>query len=138
MVDKLFVATKALIEYQGKVLLLKESDKYDDGTNVGKFDLVGGRVKPGEHFAAGLKREVKEETGLEIIIKQPFFVSEWRPQVKGKNWQIVGIFFHCQASDDEVVLSNDHNEHVWIDPKDYDNYKLLDNLIPVFQEYLKI
>lgn len=36
MVDKLFVATKAFIVHKNKVLLLKESSKYDDGTNSGK------------------------------------------------------------------------------------------------------
>jgi len=137
VVDKLFVATKAFIKYQGKVLILKESEKYGDGTNAGKFDLVGGRIKPGEHFATSLKREVKEETGLEITIKEPFFVSEWRPQVNGEDWQIVGIFFRCEANNDKVVLSDDHNEHIWIDPKDYNDYSLIDNLVPAFQEYLK-
>ena len=46
MVDKLFTATKAVIENpSGKILLLKESKKYDEGTNSGKWDVAGGRVK---------------------------------------------------------------------------------------------
>lgn len=137
MVDKLFVATKAFIEYQGKVLLVKESAAYQEGTNIGKFDMVGGRVKPGERFDQSLLREIAEETGLAATLGEPFFVSEWRPQVKGESWQVVGIFFRCQADSDQVKLSQDHSEYRWIDPKTYQEYELIANLQPAFAAYLK-
>jgi len=89
MVDKLFVATKAFIVYKGKVLLLKESAKYSDGTNAERFDVVGGRIEPGQRFDESLLREIKEETGLEVEIGRPFFVNEWRPIVRGEKWQVV-------------------------------------------------
>jgi 8-oxo-dGTP diphosphatase len=137
MVDKLFVATKAFIEFQGKVLLLKESGEYKDGTNVGRFDVPGGRIKPGEQFADSLRREVKEETGLEVNIGEPIFVNEWRPVVKGEQWQVVGIFFRCQAQTDQVILSEDHIAYEWIDPHQYNQYELIDNLKPAFTHYLQ-
>lgn len=65
---KLFVATKAFIVKDGKVLILRESQKYEDGTNAAHFDLPGGRLAPGEHFAEALAREVKEETGLSVTL----------------------------------------------------------------------
>lgn len=133
---KLFTATKAFIVYNGKVLLLKESTKYTDGSNPGKFDVVGGRIKPGERFDESLIREILEETGLRVKIKNPFFVNEWRPVVKSEKWQIIGIFFLCIAESDEVILSEDHDEYIWINPKDYKKYNLIDNLIPAFESYL--
>jgi len=60
MVNKLFVATKAFIVFNGKVLLIKESDNYAEGTNTGKFDVVGGRVELGQRFDESLLREIKE------------------------------------------------------------------------------
>ena len=137
MVDKLFVATKAFIMHKGKVLLVKESSKYADGSNVGRFDVVGGRIKSGQRFDESLLREVKEETGLEVTIGKPFFVNEWRPNVRGEQWQIVGVFFECSANTDEVTLSEDHNEHVWVDPKEYKKYQIIENLIPAFESFLK-
>ncbi len=133
---KLFVATKAFIIHNGKVLIVKETAGYKDGTNVGKFDVVGGRVKPGQRFDESLKREVKEETDLEITIKKPFFVSEWKPVVKGEQWQIVGIFFECFSELDKVNLSKDHDEYFWINPKEYKSYNLIKNLFSVFEAYL--
>ena len=98
MVDKLFVATKAFIVHHGKVLLLKESSAYADGTNASKFDVVGGRIKPGERFDESLLREIKEETGMEVTLGRPFFVNEWRPQVQGEQWQIVATFLNVSLT----------------------------------------
>ena len=122
--------------HEGKVLLLQESSKYEDGSNTGHYDVVGGRVEPGERFDAGLLREIKEETGLDVTIGRPFFVNEWRPGVRGEKWQIVGVFFECHTNSDAITLSDDHSEYVWIDPNDYTKYPIIENLEPVFKSFL--
>ncbi|MFA5021807.1 MAG: NUDIX domain-containing protein [Patescibacteria group bacterium] len=136
MEPKLFVATKAFISYQGKILILRESKKYHDGSNQGKYDVVGGRIKPGQNFKDSLLREIKEETGLDVVIGKPFFVNEWRPVVDNKPWQIVGIFFNCEAKSQQITLSQDHDDYLWVDPKDYKDYNIIENLSPVFEAYL--
>ncbi|MBI2662908.1 NUDIX domain-containing protein [Candidatus Woesearchaeota archaeon] len=135
---KVFAATKAFIIYKDKVLILKESSKYKDGSNIGKYDVVGGRVNPGERFDESLLREIKEETGLDVKIGKPFFVGEWRPIVNGEQWQIIGTFFECFSKSDNIVLSEDHEDFIWINPKEYKNYKLINNLNGAFEEYDKI
>lgn len=133
---QLFVATKAFIVHNGKVLLLRESTKYTDGSNAGRYDVVGGRIKPGQRFDESLLREIKEETGLDVKIGRPFYVNEWRPVVKGQQWQIVGTFFECFADSDKVTLSEDHDEYAWIGPKDFRKFNLIPNLVPAFESYL--
>lgn len=134
----IFAATKAFIVHNGKVLLLRESGKYVDGTNVGRYDVVGGRVQPGERFDEGLRREIKEETGLDVTIGRPFFVNEWRPVVKGEQWQIIGTFFVCTTDTDTILLSEDHDKYVWIDPKEFKQYSIIENLNPAFESYLNL
>lgn len=133
---KIFAATKAFIVYNGKVLILRESVKYQDGGNVGRYDVPGGRVEPGQRWDESLKREIKEETGLEITIGRPFYVGEWRPVVRGEQWQIIGTFFECTAESDQVTLSDDHDKYLWIDPKGYREHNLIPNLQPAFVSYL--
>ncbi len=135
---KLFVATKAFINYKGKILILRESTKYSDGTNSGKYDVVGGRVEPGQKFDESLLREIKEETGLSVKLGRPFYVGEWRPKVRGEQWQIVGTFFECFAKSNKVKLSEDHDNYQWINPKNFKKYNLIDNLKPAFESYLTI
>ncbi|MFA6322381.1 MAG: NUDIX domain-containing protein [Candidatus Buchananbacteria bacterium] len=132
----IFVATKAFIIYNGKVLILRESDKYQDGSQTGKYSVVGGRVQPGQRFDESLLREIQEEAGLKVKIGRPFFVNEWRPIVKGQPWQIVGTFFECFADSDQVTLDQDHDDYLWIDPKDYKNYNLIQDLAEAFESYL--
>lgn len=123
--------------HEGKVLLLRESHRYEDGTNKGKFDVIGGRVTPGERYDSCLKREIHEETHLDVTIGSPFAVNEWRPVVKGEQWQVVGIFFECIAENDIVLLSTDHDEYVWIDPKAHAAYELIPGLEKLFEKYLE-
>ncbi len=137
MVNQIFVATKAFIIYRGKVLILRESSKYEDGSNVLKFDVPGGRLQPGQRFDKSLLREIKEETGLNVKMGRPFFVNEWRPVVRDEQWQIVGTFFICEANSDDVSLSQDHDMYEWINPEDHSKYNLIDNLHPAFEAYLK-
>lgn len=134
---KLFVATKAFINYRGRILILRESNKYQDGTNASKYDVVGGRIKPGQNFLESLLREVEEETKLKVKVGNPFYVGEWRPIVKGEQWQIVGTFFECLVDSDKVELSEDHDGYKWIDPREFQNYTLIDNLKPAFLKYLE-
>ena len=137
MEPKLFVAAKAFIVYNGKVLNLRESSKYEDTTQTGNYDVPGGRVKPGERFDHGLLREVKEETGLEIKIGNPIAVSEWRPKVRGEDWQVVAIFFECFTKSNNVILSSDHDQYIWIDPKEYKKHNTIPTNWPAFEAYCK-
>lgn len=137
MFPKLFVATKAFINHNGKILILRESSKYEDGSHTGRFDIVGGRLEPGQNFKDSLLREITEETGLEVKVGSPFHVSEWRPTVRGEEWQIVGIFFECFSTSDHVTLSNDHDRYEWINPQEYAHHNLIENLNPTFEVYLR-
>ena len=132
------IACKALIIHEGRALILRESSKYEEGTNAGGYDFPGGRLQPGEHFEDGLKREVFEECGLAIEIGKPIYVGEWRPVVQGKELQIVAIFFECSAKSDKVKLSEDHDDYKWVllTGDDYKNYKLLVPNDIVFKEYI--
>ena len=134
---KLFVATKAFVRHEGKLLILRESAKYDDGSNEGRYDVPGGRVVPGQRFDESLRREIREETGLEVAIGRPFFTNEWRPVVRGEQWQIIGTFFVCESSINTVMLGEDHDSFLWIDPVKYKDYPLIENLRPAFEAYLE-
>lgn len=73
------LAAKAVIvNGDGQVLILREAPAatYSTNTKSGRYQLPGGRIKPGEKFEDGLLREVLEETGLAIEIGKPLLVGE--------------------------------------------------------------
>jgi 8-oxo-dGTP diphosphatase len=119
------IAAKALIiNHLNQILLLREASTYQEGTNVGKYGLPGGRIEIGENYFGGLQREVKEETGLDIEIDKPIFVSEWFPVIRNVPHQIVGIFFACKAVTTDVVLSLEHDDYKWINPHEIEHYTM--------------
>ncbi|MGH7157169.1 MAG: NUDIX domain-containing protein [Candidatus Saccharimonadales bacterium] len=121
------VAAKALItDAKGKILVLREAGTYLEGTKVGSYGIPGGRLNPGESYEEGLHREVKEETGLEVEPLHPIYVGEWRPVIKGIPHQIIAIFTVCKAKTKKVTLSEEHDDHRWVDPKDIKGINIME------------
>ena len=131
-----FVAVKAFVECDGKILILRESERYNEGTRRGEWDIPGGRIATGENLEDALVREVREETGLNIASCTPFFADETtpRPVVNNEEWQIIRIFFACRADTSSVVLSNDHDKCAWIAPNKYEG-GVIENLHGAFEAY---
>lgn len=132
------IATKALIvNDKGQMLILREASTYEEGTNVGRYHLPGGRLNPGEAFLDGLKREVDEETGIQVEIGKPIYVGEWRPVIKGVQNQIVAIFFICNPLTENVRLSEEHDDFKWVLPDEVDNFDVMSPEDKVIEEYIK-
>ena len=115
---KLQVAAKAIIFNQdNQVLIVREAapNANNNNTQSGRYGLPGGRLQPGERFEDGLRREVKEETGLKIKPLQPLYVGEWHPIIGGTPHQIIAIFIICKALNQNVQLSDEHDAFLWAD-----------------------
>jgi 8-oxo-dGTP diphosphatase len=121
------IAFKAVITNdKNEVLLLREASTYEEGTNIGKYHLPGGRLEPGEAWQDGLKREVAEESGLEVEIIKPLFVGEWRPVIKGVQNQIVALFMVCKATQtSSVKLSEEHDDYKWVGADAWHNLNVM-------------
>jgi 2-keto-3-deoxy-galactonokinase len=56
--------------------------------------------------------------------------------VRGEQWQVIGTFFEYFAESDKFVLSGDHSEYIWIDPADFAQYPIIEDLKSAFESYL--
>ncbi len=130
------VALKAVIvNDEDKILLLREASTYEEGTNVGRYQIPGGRLEPGEKWEDGLHREVAEETGLTVEVRKPLYVGEWHPVIKGTQNQIIAVYVICESSHKKVQLSEDHDAYVWVSAADYSRYDVLDPEGKVIEAY---
>ena|ERR1035438_1773970 len=64
-------AARAIIIENNKILVMQR-----DKNGLQYFTLVGGGVKDGEQLEEAVKREVKEETGLDVISTRLVYIEE--------------------------------------------------------------
>ncbi len=102
------VTVKGIVAYNGKLLLLKKVRPSKD--NYGYWELPGGGMESNESPIKAIQREVFEETGLTIKVEGT--VSTFH--VLRKEKEIVGIIFLCYATNNQVVLSDEHTEYVFV------------------------
>jgi len=127
-----YVNSRAIIERQndnGEVEIVIQTRNKPDAPQ--KIELPGGRIEPYEPLLAALKREVKEETGLDVYeiegentridtagMNEDFVVECIRPfaayqTVKGPV-DSVGYYFRCKARG-ELLNHGDETTNIrWI------------------------
>ncbi len=133
---KLFIGAKAIIVNEGRILVLREAH-YDEGTNEGIWDVPGGRINPEEPIIEGLKREVMEESGLQIEAGEVLGVYETFPTIKGEACHIVRVYYQAKLiSPSEVTLSGDHDLYEWIDPNEVTDKVFVSDILKVLKKIL--
>ena len=121
---KLQVGVKIFLRNNtGKFLIVKRNiEKYK---NVkGEWDIVGGRIDPGSKLLDNLRREVKEETQLEIISTPKLIYAQ--DIIPNEEKHVVRLSY-IGDSEGELVLDTSENlEFRWISIEEMRNEKNLD------------
>ena len=129
---ELKVGVKILLKNkEGKHLILKRSaEKYPEaGSDL--WDIVGGRIDPGSPLIDNLKREIKEETGLDLMSEPSLVHAQDILRVAGKH---VVRLTYVGDIDGEIVLSDEHDDYKWLTLDEIIKLEGLDNY---FREVLE-
>lgn len=129
------IAAGALIlNDRGEVLLVK-SFKWKN-----KFALPGGHIEAGEMIEEALKREIKEETGLDIellkflLLQQAVFSPDF-----AKKKHFIFIDYLCKTKTDKVKLDNDElQDYIWIEPNNALTLDLESTTRKCIEKYLQL
>lgn len=94
---------------KGEIFLMK-SHKWR-----GKYVIPGGHIELGEKMESALKRELKEETGLDIsdiefLLFQEFVFDEafWKKR------HFIFFDFVCKTVSSKVTLDSEGQEYIWV------------------------
>ena len=98
---------------EGRILLLK-SHKFND-----LYAIPGGHIELGETAEEALRREIREETGLEIhdvefLLYQDFVYDDafWKKK------HFIFLDFICRSDCTEVEINEEAQDYVWSAPED--------------------
>ena len=109
-----------IVNKEGKILLVKSHKWFD------KYTLPGGHIEVGETMIEAVKREVKEEVGLDVQVGHMLLMQEaiFAPEFYKKR-HFIFIDFACRSENDQVNLDQDElQEYLWIYPGAAYNLKL--------------
>ena len=120
MEKKFYVAVKALVCYGRKFLLIKRTTEARG--DYYHWEFPGGRLEFGESPMQALKREINEETGLEV--EKLILLNAWN-SFKDECTEIIGLTYICTANGDNVMLSKEHSDYEWVTYEEMKDYNLV-------------
>ena len=89
------------------------------GVFPGQWGFPGGGIEPGERMEEALRRELREELGIEVEDIEPEFFKDClhhKVFADGTRKPVYMIFlvFHCTAVADELTLNEEFTEYRWV------------------------
>ncbi|MDE3198888.1 MAG: NUDIX hydrolase [Acidobacteriota bacterium] len=105
----------ALIVEKGRILLVERGQE----PLKGYWSLPGGAVETGERLEEALRREVREETGLEVEIVTPIGIFERiMHDVEGRvEYHYILMDYLCRPAGGEVCAADDASRCEWFGPE---------------------
>jgi len=97
------LSIKGVLILDGRVLLLLNER--------GEWDLPGGRPAPGEDHRAALAREVREETGLDVVVGA--LLDEHLFEVLPQRFVRIVAYACALVGPSDVTISDEHRETRW-------------------------
>jgi 8-oxo-dGTP diphosphatase len=125
------LAVRAVIhDDEGRCLLLRRSNVCK--AFVGTWEWPGGKADPGETFDEAVRREVREETGLEIELVgvAGAFPIEMAQQ------HLAVLCLEAQPAGGKLALSEEHDQSAWAPLPDLLQWNLTDGFREFAREYI--
>jgi nucleoside triphosphatase len=110
---------------------------HDRGVFPGEWGLPGGGVEPGETLEQALRREIREELGLELRAVEPLFFSEAThpklfPDGGRREIRMLFLLFECRAEPGEIRLSAEFDAASWTPREKLSSYALNEATLATF------
>ena len=98
----------------GDEVLLVHRNARDDDQHLGKYNGLGGKMRPDEDVVGCMKREIREEAGIEateLALRGTINWTGFGPN--GEDW--LGFIFRIDAFEGEPLAENEEGPLQWMD-----------------------
>ena len=130
----IMVAVGAIIEdNKGRILLVKHVPARG-GLWQDKWICPGGKLEEGETIEEGIKREVKEETGLEIELIRPLVPFDRIVKEDNRTMlHVIYIDYMARFVGGELKPDSDVGEGCWVERTDLHKLDLHNDTVRLFK-----
>jgi len=119
------VITAIIVNKKTKKFLIVKRSK-DSDIHPGLWVFPGGILEDFETIDQCLKREIKEETELEIEDKKNYISNYIYNRPNGES--TLGLCFLVFTDEDKIKLNKELEDFKWITSKEFNNYKHIPEL----------
>lgn len=116
--ERFLIVTAGIIRRENKILICRRPQ---GKRQAGYYEFPGGKLEEGEEPRQGLKRELREELGIETEIGKPY-------EVLSHNYDfgtVLLLFFEVKILAGEPQPLH-HDDVVWVRAEDLQHYKFLE------------
>lgn len=101
----------------------------------GWWSLPGGALETGETLEDGLRREIREETGLEVDVMSLFEVFESIvPDADGRaEYHYVLIDYLCRPKSGTLAAASDARNAAWVERSELPDYQIAKGTLAVVE-----
>jgi len=126
-----FLGVGALIIEDGRILLVERGKE----PLKGFWSIPGGIVETGEKLEEGIRREVREETGLDVEPYSMFEIFERIiPDGEGKpEYHYVLIDYLCRRLSGEPAAASDVSRVAWVSEPELTGYRITEGTLGVIE-----
>jgi ADP-ribose pyrophosphatase YjhB (NUDIX family) len=129
------VGVGAVVVRGGRALIVKRAHE----PRKGEWSLPGGLLELGESLQDAVRREIKEETGLDIVVGPIIetFDRVHRDAAGRIRYHFVIVDFVCWSDQGEAVAGSDAEQVAWITGGQLDDYAVNQHAAAVIRRGLE-
>ena len=124
----------ACIDYRdGKIFIAKRQMTGDMG---GRWEFPGGKIEEGEDFEIAIKREMKEEFGVDVKVGRQITCGQFEHRGVKCFLYVFEVTFAHDGLKQRFVLS-EHTDYKWVLPQEIEKLDFVDSDMAVYPEIKK-
>ena len=133
--DRPIVGVGGVVVQDGRALIVKRAHE----PRKGEWSLPGGIVELGETLVEAVRREIKEETGLEVEVGEVVEVFDRVHRLDGRiQYHFVIVDYLCRPTGGTLCAADDAEDAAWVTSDEIDRYGINELAVRVIRRGLEM